>query len=407
MRHFLAILFFFYFSLINLGLSAQQNANLDLVSGKVVHIFENFVTDQEPSQLIAKVKLKEPIANNDFALVEINNSQIKVGDNVLLKKIGNFEDFGMGDSFDPSFEYFGFARNSYISFLLFSFLVLFILNNKRTFILTLTIMLNVLFLIFLLPWFINNNIPLIFFLFLFLAANSYLFMKIFPQRKYLYALYSALGSILITIFIYERFAFLAKLHDHQLIQKTIFFGTTIPLNTFDSLALIVSGFYIFIFTTYNFINISYKETIYENFVQATFKLMLFYFFLIIGLTLPLINYYQFNSLGLEYLFNNYEYIKLFSKLAFLFWGNFLCFLLFVIFFYINNKQYFHHYQTTDPSQKKESTFDVSLAIEDERKTKYNEMKVKKKSVQIQKKKKIAPSSSKPPKRKKPPRARYR
>lgn len=373
-----SVFLFTLLALLSIGWSDKASFSLDLVSGKVTHIFEDFSLETGETKTLAKVKLKEAIANNDFALVAIANPNIKTGDYVLLKKIGNYEDFGMGDSFTPVFEFYSIARDQYIFYLFLSFVPLLILVNRKFIGFFVVVLVNALLVFGLVPLFHLWAIPLIFFALFFLLINSYLFSRIFPSKRFSYTLFSSLVAIGIIAYLYERFVAAAKLYEYPLLQQTIVFGTSLPEKNLESLVLIISGFFIFLFTTNQFIRFSFKETIYNNFRIFFFRIFLFYFFLFAGFTLPTINYYQLNHLGTEYLFNNIAFIKTFTKIAFLFWGNFLSCLIYLVSFYIKHKEHFHSDLPRIKMAKGQIPFDFSQAVEDERSSVYNETKLRKK-----------------------------
>jgi hypothetical protein len=353
---------------------ANKPRTAEVLKGTVVHVFENFVTDNASLQRVAKVRLINASRDKDnLVIVDIPKNILLVqGDRVLINKVENSETFDMGDTFDNTYVFKDFARDHAVILVLSSFCLLLFFINRASFYAALLIGANLVLIGVLLPAMLSLNhgsIPWVF-LGLFLAANGGLLWQVLPSKKFVLALsVSSVATVLIMV-VYSFFASWAHLQEYVFLQKMLPGTLAQGLIEVDSLALAIANFFIAFYVVLFVIRVSYVHTIYDNVKIAALRLAYIYFLLGIGLALPVFIYGLANELGPETIFNYMPFVLTIVKISFLFWGTLVSTILYLLFFYINNKHYFQKHIII-PAEGKKQQVDVQRIITDQRVQIYN------------------------------------
>ncbi len=358
----------------------------EVLKGTVVHVFENFITENVSLQRIAKVRLiNAPRDKENLVIVEIPQNIIVVqGDRVLINKVENSETFDMGDSFDNSYLFSDFARDHAVVLVLSSLCILLFFINKASLYPALLIGANMVLIGVLLPALLTLGHPSIpwVFLLIFLAANGGLLWQVLPSKKFILALSVSSVATMLMMLAYTLFTYWAHVQEYVFLQKMMPGTMSQGLVPVDALALAMANFFIAFYVVLFVIRVSYVHTIYDNVKIAALRLFYIYFLLGVGLSLPAFIYAVANDIGSAALFNYVPFVLTIVKISFLFWGTLGATILYLFFFYINNKHYFQKHIII-AAEGKTQAVDVQRIVAGHRAQIYNAQahkpKVKKKT----------------------------
>jgi hypothetical protein len=337
----------------------------DVLKGTVVHVFENFVTDNTTIQRIAKVRLlNAPQDKESLVIVDIPLSvNIYQGDQVLINKVEHSETFDMGDSFDSTYVFSDFARDHAVVFILASFCILLFFINRASLYPALLIGANLLLIGGVLPLLLMLGQPIVVWLFilLFFAVNGYMLQYVLPSKKFILALTVSCASSLLLMICYTFFSLWAHVQEYTYLQKMIPGTVAQNLVAVDALALAIANFFITFYVVLFVIRVSYVHTIYDNVKIAALRVFYIYFLLGVGLSLPTVIFSVSNDLGTAALFNYMPFVLTLLKMSFLFWGTCSATVLYLFLYYINNKHYFQKHIII-PAEGKKQQVDVQRIV---------------------------------------------
>lgn len=349
----------------------------DIIKGTVTHVFQEIKGAQRVPQKIAKTRLHSEPGNQELSLIELKDSSIRAGDQIIIAKLESETTFGMGDVFEYQLEFVDFARDHFVLYLFVPLLFLVFFINKRSLILTLTFVLNLFFIFLFLPFLVNLNLDqkILYLIFTvpFLLVNGLLFKQIFAAKNFNLAITTSTLATIFTAYCYHLYAQMCRINEYQIISNRILTPTLHNFSATDYLVILVGGYFIYTFSALFFINVTYKKNLYSNFSLTIWKIALFYLFLTVGLNLPLLTFFMHNGFGLLQLFNYLPFIRNLIKLLFLFWGNILCCTLYLFFFYSKHKLYFQKHLQIKNTLAAQMPLDLLEVMAEHKEQKYTDL----------------------------------
>ncbi|MDR1996909.1 MAG: hypothetical protein LBQ83_01095 [Candidatus Margulisbacteria bacterium] len=306
--------------------------------GTAAHILED--QDAENPRRLVKVRLDKN-SQKDIVLIEMPDGQrLQVGDRILVRKIDDNFNYGLDSSFEEKFVFWDFARDRALWLTLFILGPGLLLVNKKTGLYIVAILSNILLLFFILPFCLNRQIHLFWFILLFYLSNTLLAYFLLNSQKILPAAGAALVGSAASGVVYALLIRAFHLAPFKQLGQSAGFAFFNFSPYTDVYILIVMCFYLCLFVTIFLLRVSFHHSLYQNIQLFFFKNTLLFFFIAAGLLLPYSLYFQLNNLGLFYLFNYAPFIYLFEKLALCLLAIQLSCLAYSLYYYAQNRPAF-------------------------------------------------------------------
>jgi hypothetical protein len=343
-----------------LGLSAAADITLPdnaYLQGTVSYILEDYSGAEIPLRLV-KVRLHNQ--KKDFVIIDMPAGQkLEIGDKVLLQKAADNYNYGLDTAFEEKFSFADFARGGSTVILLILLLLGFTLVNRRNWPQAFFIIGNVFLLGLLLPFWLAQRWPLVWFTIFFCAVSAWLAAPLLSSRKFWPALFSALSGSGVAGGFYAWLIHRYHLTPFVFLQKDFSLTFAFP-KYLDAALLIMLSFYLCLFTVVFLLKVSYRVSIIENIRLFFFRILQLFGFIGGGLLLPFLLYFQLNNIELIYLLNYPPFVYLFNKLVLCLLAVQASCLFYLIYYYNKHKEYFHKFTATDNPQLAENTKPLEL-----------------------------------------------
>jgi hypothetical protein len=306
--------------------------------GIVSYVLEDYSGAETPRRLV-KVRLRDP--KKDFVMIDLPASQkLKIGDKVLLQKAADNYNYGLDTAFEEKFFFADFARGGSAVILLVLLLGGFALANRRNWPQAVFIIGNIFLLGLLLPFWLEQRWPLVWFTLLFYLANILPSARLLSPRRS----WPAVGSALLGSGAAGGF-YAWLIHRYHLtpfifLQKDFSLTFAFP-KYLDAALLAMTSFYLCLFTVAFLLKVSRRVSILENIRLFFFRTWQLFGFLGGGLLLPFLLYFQLNHIGLIYLLNYPPFVYLFNKLVLCLLAIQASCLFYLLYYYNKYKKYFH------------------------------------------------------------------